>query len=159
MSTPVVRSLRLRLMVCAIGPHEFAVPIDRVREVLPNPGLVAAPSSTLPLLGLLALPEEAVPVLDPRPAFGEQGAGEHIVVLSGAAGVCGLPVDRLPRLLTLRAGDSVTPATEGGVLPTVQGVVRHADGSLPLVDVDRLLQPDPRAVDHYRSTLPSGLPE
>jgi purine-binding chemotaxis protein CheW len=110
----------------ALGEQEYALPLDRVREIIPLPGHVAEiPRSETAVLGVVTLRELLLPVVSLRallglPSDGQRSARCKVVVVSLGHGAVGLVVDTTreilrvdpalidpaPTLLTRGAGDA-----------------------------------------------------
>jgi len=110
----------------ALGEQEYALPLDRVREIIPLPGHVAEiPRSETIVLGVVTLRDCLLPVVSLRallglPSDGQRSERGKVVVVSLGRGAVGLVVDATreilrvdpalidpaPTLLTRGAGDA-----------------------------------------------------
>jgi purine-binding chemotaxis protein CheW len=110
----------------ALGEQEYALPLDRVREIIPLPGHVAEiPRSETAVLGVVTLRDCLLPVVSLRallglPSDGQRSERGKVVVVSLGHGAVGLVVDATretlrvdpglidpaPTLLTRGAGDA-----------------------------------------------------
>ena len=69
---------RLALLVFEVAGQEFALPVERVREVLPAPREIARMArSRAHLLGVMSVRDRLLPLLGLRALFGLDGAGEQ----------------------------------------------------------------------------------
>lgn len=132
-----------------LGGEGYAVPVDRVREVLDEGALTAVPGGSAWLVGLCNLRGRVVPVWDLRGPFGlEQRPRETtpcvlMVEPEAAAGprLAGLLVDRVSDVLDVPAGE-VEPAPSlglGGGSSYVRGMIPHQGRFLLVLDLDRVL--------------------
>jgi purine-binding chemotaxis protein CheW len=110
----------------ALSEQEYALPLDRVREIIPLPGHVAEiPRSETAVLGVVTLRDCLLPVVSLRallglPSDGQRSEHGKVVVVSLGHGAIGLVVDATretlrvdpglidpaPTLLTRGAGDA-----------------------------------------------------
>jgi purine-binding chemotaxis protein CheW len=110
----------------ALGAQEYALPLDRVREIIPLPGhVVEIPRSETAVLGVVTLRDCLLPVVSLRallglPSDGQRSERGKVVVVSLGHGAVGLVVDATretlrvdpglidpaPTLLTRGAGDA-----------------------------------------------------
>ncbi|WP_247875499.1 chemotaxis protein CheW [Azospirillum sp. TSH100] len=86
---------RQALLVFGVAGQEFALPVDRVREVLPAPREVARMArAKAHLLGVMAVRDRLLPLVGLRALFGldaagEQAAGRRVVVVRAGLGTAG----------------------------------------------------------------------
>lgn len=131
-------SSELRLLVLVAGGAEYALPLDRVREVIPytRPRRLASPSPWL--AGVISVRGALVPVCDLRRRLGvaAKSQAESYVLVDGPDGDAALAVDRVAGLVTAVAGE-VSPPVGGGI--GVSGIVTAGDRLLVLLEIDELL--------------------
>ncbi|MBK1838124.1 chemotaxis protein CheW [Azospirillum sp. YIM B02556] len=100
---------RRALLVFEVAGQEFALPVDRVREVLPAPREVARMArAKAHLLGVMSVRDRLLPLVGLRALFGLDGAGGQaagrrvVVVRSGdAQAPVGVLVDEVREILRL----------------------------------------------------------
>jgi len=134
------------LLVIWLDGDPYALPIERVREIVRLRPITPVPRVPDAVRGVVSLRGEIVQVLDLRRRLGLP-AGEldadrrrhRIVVLHGDDGqMAGLLVDRVSEVLRVPAEELRAPAArEGG---TVMALVPHGGRFASLFDVDRLLE-------------------
>lgn len=99
---------RKALLVFGVAGQEFALPVDRVREVLPAPREVARMArAKAHLLGVMAVRDRLLPLVGLRALFGLDGTGDQ------AAG---------RRVVVVRTGDRQTPV--GVLVDEVREILR-----------------------------------
>jgi purine-binding chemotaxis protein CheW len=100
-----------------LGAEEFAVAIERVREVLKSQAITEVPRAPAGILGVVTVRGDVVAVFDPRRRLGlpgptpEAGLGRIIIVDDGE-GPCGLLVDTVANVVRLARG-SIEPTPQG----------------------------------------------
>lgn len=99
---------RKALLVFEVAGQEFALPVDRVREVLPAPREVTRMArSRAHLLGVMAVRDRLLPLVGLRALFGleagEREAGRRVVVVRSGSGQTpvGVLVDEVREILRL----------------------------------------------------------
>jgi purine-binding chemotaxis protein CheW len=146
----------MQLVILSLDGDEYALPIERVQEVIPYraPRSVGQPQPWL--LGVIELRGTIVPVCDLATRLGRQstaaGADPKIVVCQPRGGVAGLVVDRVHEVAAVDEAQLTRPPA---VAAEFVAWIAALGGRLVLVlDVDRLLPglaaPEPEA--------PRGLP-
>jgi purine-binding chemotaxis protein CheW len=139
-ATAVARpvSSELRLLVAVAGGAEYALPLERVREVIPyaKPRRLASPSPWL--AGVISVRGALVPVCDLRRRLGvrARAQAEAYVLVDGPDGAAALAVDRVSGLVTAVSGE-VAPPVGGGI--GVSGIVTAGARLLVLLELDDLL--------------------
>jgi purine-binding chemotaxis protein CheW len=134
------------LLVIWLDGDSYALPIERVREIVRLRPITPIPRVPDPVRGVISLRGEIVQVLDLRRRLGlppaERDAAHRrhrIVVLHGEDGqLAGLLVDRVSEVLRTPAEGLRTPA--GREADTVVALVPHGERFASLFDVDRLLE-------------------
>lgn len=134
------------LLVIWLDGDPYALPIERVREIVRLRPITPVPRVPDAVRGVISLRGEIVQVLDLRrrlglpPADTEAGRRRHrIVVLHGDDGqMAGLLVDRVSEVLRAPADELRAPAAREA--DTVVALVPHGDRFVSLFDVDRLLE-------------------
>lgn len=130
-----------------LGGEEYAVAIDRVREVLKAPPITEVPRAPADILGVVTVRGEVVAVIDPRGRLGlppstlGEGAG-RIVLVSAEEGTCALLVDRVASVVRLRPG-SIEPCPQGiagASTDCLAGIGRERDRLFTVLQIGALLR-------------------
>jgi purine-binding chemotaxis protein CheW len=138
-------------VVFRLGGEGYALEVMRVQEVkdMDMQALTDVPGGPKFLLGVINLRGHVVPVYDLRMPFGLQSdtkAARAPCVLivesafSGQTHITGLLVDRVSDVLDF-SQDEIQPPPQlglGKASPFVRGLIRHQDGFLLVLDVDRV---------------------
>jgi purine-binding chemotaxis protein CheW len=136
-------------VVFRLGGEGYALEVMRVQEVLDMQALTEVPGGPKYLLGVINLRGHVVPVFDLRLKFGltkdavltrapcvlivESGTGSEVQIR-------GLLVDRVSDVLEF-SPEEVQAAPQlglGKATPFVRGLIRHQEGFLLVLDVDRV---------------------
>jgi purine-binding chemotaxis protein CheW len=136
-------------VIFRLGGEGYALEVMRVQEVLDVGLLTQVPGGPKSLRGVLNLRGHVVPVYDLRVPFeipiDSQPARAPSVLMvesDSATGiqVTGLLVDRVSDVLEFR-NEEMQPAPQlglGKATPFVRGLIRHQEGFLLVLDVDRV---------------------
>jgi purine-binding chemotaxis protein CheW len=135
-----------------LGAEEFAVAIERVREVLKSQQITEVPRAPAGILGVVTVRGEVVAVFDPRRRLGlpgstpEPGLGRIIIVDDGE-GPCGLLVDLVASVVRLPRGTiEPTPQGIGGAAADCLAGIGREEGRLfTVLDLGALLRRGPAA--------------
>ena len=128
-----------------LGHEEFAVAIDRVREVLRAPGITEVPRAPAGVLGVVTVRGEVVPVVDARARLGVAGGeetGGRIVIVDSGDGPIGVLVDAVSSVVRLPRG-AIEPCPQGistAASDCVTGIGRWRDRLFMVVDAGALLK-------------------
>src|SRR4051812_44904661 len=130
-----------------LAEKEFAVAVDRVREILRMPALTELPDGSVTRRGLLDLRGVVIPIYDVRPVLGLGDTGwelrpdQYVLVLSqDSKASAGIIADDV---------HGVLPVPDAGVeavnmadvhLPVYQAVARHGDMLLTVLSVDGMVR-------------------
>lgn len=133
------------LLVVWLDEDPYALPIERVREIVRLRPITPVPWVPEAVLGVISLRGEIVQVLDLRARLGLPVGDtvpdlrrHRIVVLNGDDGqLAGLLVDRVSEVLRTPAAASRAPGA--GESDSVCALVPHGERFVSLFDVDRLL--------------------
>lgn len=149
-SEPVSDSERTQsYVIFRLGGEGYALEVMRVQEVLDVKTLTQVPGGPRSLRGVLNLRGHVVPVYDLRVPFelpvdpSPTRAPSVLMVESSHSGethVTGLLVDRVSDVLEF-SPEEIQPAPQlglGKATPFVRGLIRHQDGFLLVLDVDRV---------------------
>jgi len=136
-------SLELReLLACQLDRARYAIPVERVREIVRMRPITPIPRTPDWLLGVISLRGEVVQVVDLRLSLGVAAApaarGTRIVVLHGDDDrVAGVLVDEVREVLRLHP-DEISPAASSG-LSVVSEVARKGSDFVSILDLDKVL--------------------
>ncbi|RIK94703.1 MAG: chemotaxis protein CheW [Proteobacteria bacterium] len=131
------------LLVLWLGDDAYALPVERVREIVRLRPITPVPRVPACVRGVLSLRGEIVQVVDLRLRLGlapAQGASprRRVIVLNGEDGqLTGVLVDRVSEVLRLRE-DALRPPTERDA-GTVAALAPYGERFVSVFDVDRLL--------------------
>jgi len=135
-------------VVFRLGKEGYALEVMRVQEVLDMQSLTEVPGGPKYLLGVINLRGHVVPVYDLRMPFGLPKVAQPAQVPSvlivetvlGDNQVTGLVVDRVSDVLEFSPEDVQPPPQLGlgKATPYVRGLIRHQEGFLLVLDVDRV---------------------
>jgi purine-binding chemotaxis protein CheW len=133
-------------VVFRLGGEGYALEVMRVQEVLDMQSLTEVPGGPRFMLGVINLRGRVVPVYDLRMPFGLPKDSKLtrapcvLIVESSDVQVTGLLVDRVSDVLEF-SPDELQPPPQlglGKATPFVRGLIRHQDGFLLVLDVDRV---------------------
>lgn len=141
----------ISLLSFRLGEQEYALPLERVREIVPLPDHIPAlPRPETAVLGVVTLRDRLLPLVSLRAllgmvASGGQGPHGKVVVVSLGGGAVGLVVDATREILRVDPG-IVDPAptllTRGEGDAEIASICRLEDGQrlVPLLSPDRLFR-------------------
>jgi purine-binding chemotaxis protein CheW len=136
-------------VVFRLGGEGYALEVMRVQEVLDMQSLTEVPGGPKFLLGVINLRGHVVPVYDLRMPFGlskdtTETRAPCVLIVETTLGsdpqITGLLVDRVSDVLEF-SPEEVQAAPQlglGKATPFVRGLIRHQDGFLLVLDVDRV---------------------
>jgi purine-binding chemotaxis protein CheW len=136
-------STERELLVLWLDDDPYALPVERVREIVRLRPITPVPRVPEAVRGVLSLRGEIVQVIDLRlrlglPTSGDENPRRRIVVLHGEDGqMTGLLVDRVSEVLRLRDEDLRPPT--GRDAGTVAALAPQGDRFVSVFDVDRVL--------------------
>jgi len=133
---------RRELVIVQLAAGEYAIPVERIREIVRLAKVTRIPRTPDWLVGVVALRGEILEVVDLRRRLGlpatEATRASRIVVIHGDDdGVAGLLVDSVKGVLRARERD-VVPA-QGHDFRSVVELVRSGMGFVSILDLDRVL--------------------
>jgi purine-binding chemotaxis protein CheW len=143
----------ISLLSLSLGQQEYALPLDRVREIIPLPDHVAElPRPETAVLGVITLQDRLLPVVSLRALLGLPAAGEgqkrsKIVVVSLGTGVVGVVADATREILRVDP-EIIDPApallTRGEGEAEISSICRVDNGRrlVALLSPDQLFRPD-----------------
>ena len=135
---------RRQFVAFRLGVEEYAVAIERVREILKAPVLTEVPRAPTHVAGVILVRGEVVAVQDPRRRLGLPGApgpSARVIVCEATGERVGLLVDGVSQVLRLLPSE-IEGRTHGiaGIDPNyVAGVGREGQRLVVLLDVEALL--------------------
>lgn len=135
-------------VVFRLGKEGYALEVMRVQEVLDMQSLTEVPGGPRYLLGVINLRGHVVPVYDLRMPFGlpkvaQPTQAPSVLIVETQLGenhITGLVVDRVSDVLEF-SPEEVQPPPQlglGKATPFVRGLIRHQEGFLLVLDVDRV---------------------
>jgi purine-binding chemotaxis protein CheW len=135
----------------ALAEQEYALPLDRVREIIPLPGHVAEiPRSETAVLGVVTLRDCLLPVVSLRallglPSDGQRSERGKVVVASLGHGAIGLVVDATREILRVDPGliePAPTLLTRGSGDAEITSICRLDNGRrlVAVLSPDRLFR-------------------
>ena len=146
MNAPAIDSLQPRgWCTFRLGEQWYALPVERVREVLRPAALTPLPGAPASVLGLLHLRGQIVTALDARPCLGLPSASEgprpQLLVHDGDT-VVSLLVDAIGDVYRAPANELRTPPTTlpASVRECLLGLLRREHDLLLVVDLDTVLE-------------------
>ena len=138
----------LRLITFRIGPETFVLDIMAVRQIIPYSGTTSVPTAPSFVEGIIVLRNEVIPIIDLRtrlyPRLPERAEQPLILISHTSAGIIGLKVDEVRRIVTVTSDAFLPPP------PLIRGirgelliaVVPFGDEVYLLIDVENILTGD-----------------
>jgi purine-binding chemotaxis protein CheW len=140
----------LRLITFRVGPETFVLDIMAVRQIIPYTGSTPVPTAPKFIEGIIVLRSEVVPVIDLRerlhPDTGERAEAPLMLITHSSAGVIGLKVDEVRRIVTIGAEKLLPPPP---IIRGIRGelliaVIEHGDEVYLVMDVENVMTGDER---------------
>jgi purine-binding chemotaxis protein CheW len=143
----------ISLLSLSLGEQEYALPLDRVREIIPLPDHIAeVPRPETAVLGVMTLRDRLLPIVSLRALLGLPVATQRqqrskIVVVSLGDGVVGVVADATREILRIDP-DIIDPApallTRGEGEAEISSICRvdHGRRLIALLSPDQLFRPD-----------------
>jgi purine-binding chemotaxis protein CheW len=130
-----------------LGEEEYAVAIERVREVMRAPPITEVPHAPPDVLGVVTVRGEVVAVFDPRrrlrlPGSAPIAGGGRVVIVDAGEGPCGLLVDAVANVVRLRPG-SIEPCPQGiggASADCLAGIGRQGERLFTVLDLGAFLR-------------------
>ncbi|HEX9049434.1 MAG TPA: chemotaxis protein CheW [Anaeromyxobacter sp.] len=140
-------AVREEYLTFLLGREEYAVAIERVREVVRAPPVTEVPRAPAHVLGVVTVRGEVMAVLDPRRRLGLPGTAPldgagRIVIVDAGDGACALLVDAVSSVVRLPAG-AIEPCPQGIGGPRAEflaGIGREGDRLFTVLDLGALLR-------------------
>ncbi len=129
-----------------LAGEDYAVAIERLREIVRDPILTEVPRAPAHVLGVITLRGDVVPVFDLRARLGlakpESSYGRtRVVIMDVGRGPFGVVVDEVRQVVRLpQAAIEPAPPGLGGLEPEfLEGIARVAGRLVVLLAVERVL--------------------
>jgi purine-binding chemotaxis protein CheW len=143
-------AVREEYLTFVLGREEYAVAIERVREVVKAPLVTEVPRAPAHILGVVTVRGDVVAVFDPRRRLGLPGApptggAGRIVIVDGGEGPCGLLVDAVASVVRLPPG-AIEPCPQGiggARAECLSGIGRDGERLFTVLDLGALLRRAP----------------
>jgi purine-binding chemotaxis protein CheW len=140
----VAGAKELRLITFRLGGETFVLDIMAVRQIVPYTGSTTVPTAPSFVEGIIVLRNEVIPIIDLRERLyprSERFENPLVLITHTNAGVIGLKVDEVRRIVTLTPDSFLPPP------PLVRGirgelliaVVPHGEEVYLLIDVENVL--------------------
>src|ERR1700682_2928918 len=138
----------LPLIPFRVGPETFVLDIMAVRQIIPYSGSAPVPTAPRFIEGIIVLRNEVVPVIDLRerlhPDTAERAEAPLMLITHSSAGVIGLKVDEVRRIVTISADKLLPPPA---IVRGIRGelliaVIEHGDEIYLLMDIENVLSGD-----------------
>lgn len=135
----------LRLITFRVGPETFVLDIMALRQIVPYTGSTSVPTAPSFVEGIIVLRNEVIPIIDLRtrlyPHLGERTEQPLVLIAHSTAGMIGLKVDEVRRIVTLSTDAFLPPPpiVRGIRGELLIGVVPHGDEVYLLIDVENVL--------------------
>lgn len=157
----------LRLITFRVGPETFVLDIMALRQIVPYTGSTSVPTAPSFVEGIIVLRNEVIPIIDLRtrlyPHLGERTEQPLVLIAHSTAGMIGLKVDEVRRIVTLSTDAFLPPPpiVRGIRGELLIGVVPHGDEVYLLIDVENVLT-EPERTELIQADLrvehqPAGL--
>lgn len=135
----------LRLITFRVGSETFVLDIMAVRQIIPYSGSTHVPTAPEFIEGIIVLRNEVIPILDLRqrlyPHLQDRPEQPLILITRSSAGVIGLKVDEVRRIVTSSPDAllSPPPIIRGVRGELLVGVVPIGEEIHLLIDVEEIL--------------------
>lgn len=135
----------LRLITFRVGPETFVLDIMAVRQIIPYTGTTTVPTAPAFIEGIVVLRSEVIPIIDLRerlyPQLHERADQPLVLITHTSAGIMGLKVDEVRRIVTVSSDAFLTPPE---IVRGIRGelliaVVPYGEEVYLLIDVENIL--------------------
>jgi purine-binding chemotaxis protein CheW len=135
----------LRLITFRVGAETFVLDIMAVRQIIPYSGSTTVPTAPSFIEGIVVLRNEVIPIIDVRqrlyPQLKERADQPLVLVTHTSAGIIGLKVDEVRRIITVSSDAFLTPPE---IVRGIRGelliaVVPYNEEVYLLIDVENIL--------------------
>jgi purine-binding chemotaxis protein CheW len=143
-----VADKELRLITFRVGPETFVLDIMAVRQIIPYSGSAPVPTAPKFIEGIIVLRSEVIPVIDLRerlhPDMRERVEAPLVLISHSSAGVIGLKVDEVRRIVTVTSDKLLPPPA---IIRGIRGelliaVIPYGDEIYLLMDIENVLTGD-----------------
>ncbi|HEX9493220.1 MAG TPA: chemotaxis protein CheW [Thermoanaerobaculia bacterium] len=140
--------MTLRFIAFRVGTETFLIDIMAVRQVVMHSGVAHVPTAPAFIEGVMVLRSEVIPVIDVRVRINPQrqsGTDQPLIVLTQTpAGVVGLKVDEVRRLVTVNSEELMpAPAMVRGVRGEfLVAIAQQGEEIFLVLDINSLLTSD-----------------
>lgn len=137
----------VRMITFRVGPETFVLDIMAVRQIVPYGGSTSIPTAPAFVEGVVVLRNEVIPIIDLRQRLYpklERAAEPLVLITHTSAGVIGLKVDEVRRIVNVRTDALLQPpALVRGIRGELLiAVVPFGDEVYLLIDVENVLTAD-----------------
>ena len=138
----------LRLITFRVATETFVLDIMAVRQIIQYSGSTSVPTAPAFIEGIVVLRNEVIPIIDLRerlyPQLKERAEQPLVLVTHTSAGVIGLKVDEVRRIVTVSSDAFLTPPE---IVRGIRGelliaVVPYGEEVYLLIDVENVLTLD-----------------
>lgn len=141
LTAPAVVEDRRELLTVEVAGAGYAIPVERVREIVRLTAITRIPRTPAWLVGVIALRGEVIEVVDLRLRLGLAAAAttrrSRIVIVHGDDdSIAGLLVDAVSGVLRVAERDAVP--IQGSELRSVVEMVRSGEGFVGVLDLARV---------------------
>ena len=140
----------LRLITFRLGSETFVIDIMAVRQIIPYAGATTVPTAPQFVEGIIVVRNEVIPLIDLRdrlyPEFSERTTLPLVLITHSVAGVIGLKVDEVRRIINV-SSDAILPPPpliRGIRGELLIGVIPHGEEVFLLLDLEALLSIEER---------------
>jgi purine-binding chemotaxis protein CheW len=136
---------RLQMINFTVGGDEYAVEIQKVREVINFREITQLPKAPSFVKGIINLRGEVIPVIDLREKFGlsheEYSAMTNVVIVEIGRKAVGVVVDSVRHVIRVAASDlAPSPPFIGGLSGKyVNGVAKLGERLIVVLDMEKIL--------------------
>lgn len=135
----------LRLITFRVGPETFVLDIMAVRQIIPYSGSTSVPTAPSFVEGIIVLRNEVIPIVDLRdrlyPTLPERAEQPLILITHTSAGVIGLKVDEVRRIINATTEELLPPPqlVRGIRGELLIAVIPHGEEIYLLIDLENVL--------------------
>lgn len=160
----MAQAKELRLITFRLGSETFVLDIMSVRQIIPYAGSTAVPTAPRFVEGIIVVRNEVIPVIDLSdrlyPDRLETAAQPLVLITHSSAGMIGLKVDEVRRIINISA-DSILPPPP--IVRAIRaelliGIVPFGDEVFLVMDLDSILTGQEKKELQSVALSPSGAP-
>lgn len=162
----MAQAKELRLITFRLGGETFVLDIMSVRQIIPYAGSTSVPTAPHFVEGIIIVRNQVIPVIDLSdrlyPNRLEMAAQPLVLITHSSAGVIGLKVDEVRRIINISA-DSILPPPP--IVRAIRaelliGILPFGDEVFLVIDLDSILTGEEKkelqSVDLSSSGAPAG---